>query len=186
MDGSGECGLSCAAQSVHPPWLPGLRRDVDASGGQLRQTQADQQRAGRPGTCKCNCMWNLFILHFFDNNVYSSGLLILFDLIFWYLIAIFVVVVIPFSGIFQTLKYFIKLTTFKIMLLKLYSAFCNNKTNIFLNNILILTFKKNTISLLRLSVSYMAHCGCFFVCAGAYVQYFIPLYWVLNFSSITF
>lgn len=35
VDGSGECGLPCATQSVHPPGLPGFRRDVDASGGQL-------------------------------------------------------------------------------------------------------------------------------------------------------
>lgn len=53
VDGSGERGLSRAAQSLHPPGLPGLRRDVDASGGQLWQAEADQQRIGRPGACMC-------------------------------------------------------------------------------------------------------------------------------------
>lgn len=53
VDGSGERGLSRAAQSLHPPGLPGLRRDVDASGGQLWQAETDQQRTGRPGACMC-------------------------------------------------------------------------------------------------------------------------------------
>lgn len=54
VDGSGERGLSCAAQSLHPPGLPGLGRDVDAPGGQLWQAETDQQRAGRPGARMCH------------------------------------------------------------------------------------------------------------------------------------
>lgn len=53
VDGGGQRRLSCAAQSVHPPGLPGLGRDVDASGCQLRQTKTNQQRTGRPGTREC-------------------------------------------------------------------------------------------------------------------------------------
>lgn len=52
VDGCRERGLSGAAQGLHPPGFARLRRDVDAPGGELRQAQADQQRAGRPRTCR--------------------------------------------------------------------------------------------------------------------------------------
>lgn len=52
VDGGGKCRLPCASAGLHPPGLPGFRRHLDEAGGQFRQAQTHQQRAGRPGTCK--------------------------------------------------------------------------------------------------------------------------------------
>ena len=52
VDGGWERRLPGPPEGLHPPGLPGLRRHLDATGGQLRQAQTHQQRAGRPGTRK--------------------------------------------------------------------------------------------------------------------------------------
>lgn len=55
VDGGRKRRLPRPPAGLHPPGLSGLRRHLDEAGGQLRQAQTHQQRAGRPGTCKgCN------------------------------------------------------------------------------------------------------------------------------------